>query len=319
MVKNQLPPLVTSIKSHKLQEINYAYQKSISYSQMSMFNKCPKQWQLQYRDGHMENTSNVHTVFGTAMHETLQNWCDVAFNQSVTAANKINLLDYFWEAFFKDAKKNLTKALPKEEFLAVENDVPAILDYFTKNNGWIFSRGNKKGGKWTLVDIELPVVLSPNFNYSNVVYKGYLDLVFYHERSNQIKIIDIKTSTKGWNKWQKKDDSKQAQLLLYKKFFMEQFNIPMNNIEVEFIIFSRQAKENPYSGAKTHVETFSSFAQGKNKINKAWKELNNFIIECFETNGKYKDKEYEAKPDKWGCTFCPFKDNKLLCEVGVSS
>ena len=51
-----------------------------------------------------------------------------------------------------------------------------------------------------------------------MVYKGYLDLVFYHERSNKIKIIDIKTSTKGWNKWQKKDDSKQAQLLLYTTF-----------------------------------------------------------------------------------------------------
>ena len=71
-----------------------------------MFSKCPKQWQLQYRDGHMENTSNVHTVFGTAVHETLQHWCDVGFSQSVGKANKINLLEYFWHCFFKNAKSN---------------------------------------------------------------------------------------------------------------------------------------------------------------------------------------------------------------------
>jgi RecB family exonuclease len=43
---------------------------------------------------------------------------------------------------------------------------------------------------------------------------GYLDVVLYHEPSNTFKIIDIKTSTKGWNKYTKKDESKQFQLVL---------------------------------------------------------------------------------------------------------
>lgn len=141
------------------------------------------------------------------------------------------------------------------------------------------------------------------------------------KRVIQLKLLILKHLLKDWGKWQKKDEMKQNQLLLYKKFFMEQFGIPMENIEIEFVIFSRTPKQNYFNGTEVFVESFNSFAQGRNKINKAWKLLNNFIIECFEKNGKYKDKEYEAIPGDrgWNCTFCPFKDNKLLCEMGVSS
>ena len=38
---------------------------------------------------------------------------------------------------------------------------------------------------------------------------GYLDIVMYHEPTNTFKIIDIKTSTKGWGSYAKKDESKQ--------------------------------------------------------------------------------------------------------------
>ena len=38
-------------------------QKNISYSQYSMWKKCPKQWALQYRDGHKIYKPSVHTVF----------------------------------------------------------------------------------------------------------------------------------------------------------------------------------------------------------------------------------------------------------------
>ena len=34
----------------------------------------------------------------------------------------------------------------------------------------------------------------------------------------------------GWNKWQKKNKNKTAQLLLYKKFYSEQFNHPIDGV-----------------------------------------------------------------------------------------
>ena len=69
---------------------------------------------------------------------------------------------------------------------------------------------------------------------------GYLDVVTYHEATETFKIIDIKTSTKGWSDYAKKDEDKQYQLLLYKQFFSEQYGIPLDKIEIEFFILKRK-------------------------------------------------------------------------------
>jgi hypothetical protein len=74
-------------------------------------------------------------------------------------------------------------------------------------------------------------MVNPNPQYPNILYKGYLDVVLYHEGTNSFKILDIKTSTRGWGDKEKKDEIKQYQLILYKKFFAQQFNVPIDNIE----------------------------------------------------------------------------------------
>ena len=75
-------------------------------------------------------------------------------------------------------------------------------DYFSK-------RGYKLIGCEVPIDVDLK---------KNVKIVGYLDLVILDE-DNTIKIYDIKTSTRGWNKWMKKDENKTQQLLLYKQFY----------------------------------------------------------------------------------------------------
>ena len=57
---------------------------------------------------------------------------------------------------------------------------------------------------------------------------------------NKFTIIDLKTSTRGWTSKNKKDEEKQFQLLLYKKFFAEQYNIPIENIDIEFMIIVKR-------------------------------------------------------------------------------
>ena len=48
----KIPPIVKEIQQYNHKKVNYAYQKNISYSQYSMWKKCPKHWALQYREGH---------------------------------------------------------------------------------------------------------------------------------------------------------------------------------------------------------------------------------------------------------------------------
>ena len=63
----------------------------ISYSQLSMYGDCPLRWKLNYVDRLSIFESNIHLLFGTAMHEVLQKYLEVMYNDSVKNADKLNL------------------------------------------------------------------------------------------------------------------------------------------------------------------------------------------------------------------------------------
>ena len=318
----KIPNIVKEIKNNPPQEINFAYQKNISYSQMSIFRGCPHRWKLQYKDKIKRFTSSIHTVFGTAIHETMQHYLDIAYEKSFAAADReIDIKEYFQEKFIgeyqvqykKNNDSHFSDAVEMREFF---EDGAAILDWFKKKRSRYFS---KKGTY--LVGCEIPIVIAPNKMYNNVLYMGYLDIVTYNERSDTFKIIDIKTSTKGWNKFAKKDESKQYQLLLYKQYFSEQYNIPLDKIEIEFFILKRKVLDwdddkimSPHQAYR--VQTFTP-PSGKIKLNRAKNAINDFIKECFNSSGNIKEREYIKSPSKWNCTFCPFKEEQELCGEGI--
>ena len=236
----KIPIIVKRIRNFNPEKINYGYQNHISYSQLSMFRSCPHKWALQYKDGHKTFTPSIHTVFGTAFHETLQHYLDVMYEKSGAAADRENieelLEDKLREEYANQYKKNNSQHFSNgEEIREFYDDGVEILKFIKKKRSVYFS---KKG--WYLVGCEVPISIIPNNTYKNVIYQGYLDVVLYHEPSNTFKIIDIKTSTRGWNAKVKKDEEKHFQLILYKKFFSEQFGIPEKDIDIEFLITRRK-------------------------------------------------------------------------------
>jgi CRISPR/Cas system-associated exonuclease Cas4 (RecB family) len=314
--KKKVLPLIREIRKKSEREVNYGYEKAISYSQMSMYRSCPKKWALQYRDGHKISEQSIHMTFGTAIHEAIQHYLDTMYDVSGAEADRINIEDYFEERFretyLKDYKsnKNVHFSNPAEmkEFY---DDGINILTYFKKKRGSYF---NKKG--WKLVQCELPLLVSPNPTYKNVLYRGYLDVVMYHEPTNTIKIIDIKTSTRGWNDKAKKDEDKQFQLILYKKLFAEQYNFPVENINVEFFIVKRKLYESE-DYVIPRIQIFKP-ASGKIKMSRAEKAMNEFIEDVFTKDAKFKEVILSPNPSKWNCGFCPYKNKKELCNVGIS-
>ena len=317
MAKKKLPLIVRDIRENPPTPVNFGVEKNISYSQLSMFTQCPKKWSLQYRDGHKKSEQSIHMTFGTALHEVLQHYLDVMYAESGAAADRIDIEELFEdtlrECYAKDYKRNKNKHFSTpEELREFFEDGKNILDYFKKKKGGYFSRRG-----WYLVGCEIPIVITPNLRVNGVKYMGYLDVVMYHEPTNTFKIIDIKTSTKGWNKYAKKDEAKQFQLVLYKYFFSKQYNIPIENIEIEFFIVRRKVYTEGDFPQK-RIQTFVP-ASGRNKVNKATKNLDEFINKAFNSDGSYKDTSFNANPSKWNCTFCPFKDDKELCSaVGKS-
>lgn len=314
--KKKIPQLVKQIQKQPLREVKYGIEKSISYSQVSMFLNCPHKWSLQYKDGYYQSESSIHMTFGTALHEALQHYITTIYNVSGAEADRINLEEYFEtrfrETYLKDYKSNnkvhFSDPVEMREFF---DDGLAILNFIKKKRGGYFG---KRG--WYLVGCEVPLVLNPHPHFKNVLYKGYLDVVLYHEPTNKFKIIDIKTSTRGWDDKTKKDETKQLQLVLYKKYYSQQFGVPEDNIDIEFFIVKRKVwEESPYPISR--IQEYVP-ASGKVKMNKAMNTVNSFIEEVFNHDGSYKDKRFEPNPNKFNCMYCPFKDNKDLCNASVS-
>ena len=139
------------------------------------------------------------------------------------------------------------------------------------------------------------------------MFQGYLDVVLYHEPTNKIKIIDIKTSRQGWGKKEKSDENKQFQLIAYKKYFSELYNVPIENIEIEFMIVKRKIFESDIYVIK-RVQQFKP-ASGKVKLNKVTKSIESFIERAFDRNG-YKEVEHQPKLNG-NCKWCPFYKTHL--------
>ena len=302
MAKKKIPQIVKDIRNHPKRELNWATEKLVSYSQLSMFNDCPKRWSLQYKEGFKQFTSSIHTVFGTAIHEVIQHYLTVMYETSMVEADKINTSEMFEETLRNEYKtqykKNNNQHFSKPEELRefYDQGIEIIRD-FAKNKTKHFS---KRG--WYLVGCEIPLTINPSDKLPNVIYQGYLDVVMYHEPTNTIKIIDIKTSGNSWTDKQKKDENKQYQLLLYKKYFSEIFNFPIDNIEIEFFIVKRKVFESEDFVIR-RIQKFKP-PSGKTKINRAANSINTFVEGAFDLNG-FKKVDLQPKLND-NCFFCPY-------------
>jgi hypothetical protein len=292
-----------------------AKKKSISYSQFSQWDKCPYMWKLNYVDKHSVFTDNIFTMFGTSMHEVLQEYLKVMYSDSIKAADDLllneQLEDRLKKNFMEITQKNGgVEFCTKDQMVEFYGDGVRILDYFKKKRNQYFSkRGYELIGIETALNYALP---------KNIKFRGYIDLIIKDTVRNRIKIIDIKTSTMGWNKWQKADKNKTDQLLLYKKFYSQQHDIPMDRIEVEYFIVKRKLYEN-LDFPQKRIQTFIP-ANGTPSINKVNRRLEQFMDECFTDDGEYRDDHiYSKLPSKKNCRWCDFRDKPDLCDKKVEN
>jgi len=282
----------------------------ISYSQLSMFSECPQRWKLNYIDKLRVFETNIHLIFGTAMHEVIQTWLEVMYNDSIKNANKLNLEqrlhDKLIEGFKKAKEEEGKEPCTLEQLREFFQDGVNILDFVKKRRADYFS---KRGYK--LIGCEVPIEVDLK---KNVKIIGYLDLVILDEFHNTITIYDIKTSTQGWNKWMKKDENKTQQLLLYKQFYAKQYNHPIDKIEVEYFIVKRKLWENAQFPQK-RVQKFSP-ASGTVSMNKVAKRLNTFLDLAFDEDGNKVSENIIPTPSKKSCKWCEFRKTEH-CSVGV--
>ena len=281
---------------------------SVSFSQLSMYGNCNYQWYLTYVKKLSESKQTIHLLFGSSMHTVLQNYLYVVYNNSAKSADELDLSVMLKEQLSKNftKAKDMTGKEPctKEELIEFYKDGIEIINYLKKHRNVYFS---KKG--FELLGTEIHLKCSLN---NNIEFTGYIDIAIKNIVQNKIKITDFKTSTNGWKDYQKKDDNKTSQLLLYKKFYAEKFNFPVENIEVEFIILKRKLYEEAEFPQK-RIQRFSP-ASGKPSINKATAKLNEFVNTCFTEDGHFnEDRIYLKADDINKCRFCEY-NNTIKCD-----
>ena len=281
--------------------------KKVSYSQFSKWYSCARRF---YWDKVMKKEikdSNLNTCFGTAIHEAIQEYIKKLYTEGATFADSLDLNKMFKEAFDREIAKDNVKS-ESEEYSAFVMDAVDILRTF------VHSPNRTKHfptGKYEFIDVELEI--EQNI-LNNVSFIAYIDLVLKDKSTGRIKIVDIKTSTNGWNKWQKEDNSKLYQLLLYKLFYAKKFQVDPKNIDIEFFILKRKLMEN-VSFPQSRIQIVKP-KDDKREMIKCSDLFVDFIKDCFDSEGKHKTdiNIYPRNPGKAkkNCKYC--SHHKTLCD-----
>ena len=297
-------------------------QKHVSFSQYAKWLKCPQDWKLSYIDKLSPYDSTIHTVFGTAIHGAIQAYLKILYTVGATEADEFDTIGEFKKGYKKELLQ-LKIATPEQEKLSeeelkslklvteatiaeFESDGKTILnhmlDYSTRTKHFPSKR-------YELVGIELPLEIP--LRKSTLLYKGFLDIVLKDKQTNKILILDFKTSTNGWNKYQKVDRTKIDQLLLYKRFYSQTFKVAMDEIEVEFFVLKRKLMED-VTFPQQRIQRISP-PDGKKSMAEVETSFLDFIKSGFDDQGNYnKDGAFPKTPGKAkkNCKYCFFKTHK---------
>ena len=155
-------------------------------------------------------------------------------------------------------------------------------------------------------------------NNNNTVYKDRFGKSLYDsppkdKETGKYKIYDIKTSSNGWNKYQKEDPAKYSQILLYKAFYSKKFNVDLSQIEVEFFILKRKLYEN-VDFPQSRIQIFEPM-HNKQAVIATINDFGTFVSECFKSDGTYNtDGSYPKIPGKAkkNCKYC--SHHKVNCD-----
>ena len=287
----------------------------ISFSQIQMYNACPHKWKLRYVDKIKLEKYNIHLLYGTALHQTIQMYIHYIFNVSVKEADALNLddilRDYMIDIYSENEDKpEVSMDITYEDMLEYHTDGVKCLEWLKRNRSKLFS-----SRKYKLIGIEYPIYTI--LEDYNVGFSQKLDIVLQDTHTKKYLILDLKTAKKSWNDYKKKDPVIKAQLLFYKIYFSKVNKIPLENIDVSFYIFKREVPDPEmydFPVKSDHLQRVT-FPDGKISLKRAEELLYDFLSNCFDVTGKPLITEHKRIKGRnnFNCTYCQY-DSEEYCE-----
>lgn len=287
---------------------------TISYSQFSMYSACQHRWKLNYIDKIRLGGPSIITTFGTALHETLQIYLYTLYHKSAKEADGMNLPEllkermmetYEIEMHTNNGGEHYSNPQEMQEFY---QDGVEIVEHIRKRRSEYFRRQD-----WELLGVEMPLYFQASEGNTNVIMNGFIDLVLRDTKNDEIHIYDIKTSTRGWTKYDKANKLKTSQLVIYKNYFSKQYGYDVDKIHVHYFIVKRKLLEESMFPQK-RIQEFDP-ASGKLTRKQLQLQIDQFVTDCFNPDGsKRTDRTYMPfTNNNKHCRYCEFADKHDLC------
>lgn len=260
--------------------------KHISYSALAAFQCCPFKYKLLYED-RIKQPGNLFFAFGTAIHAV----CEGQLLETKLPEEERKTTSQ-WKAFFtKVFVKEMKDNLPVYKFS--QDDKKFALDLTNQGKalvGYVLPELRKKFGNFELVNAEEK--LYEKIEGYDFKFKGFIDLIIKTEDGKH-HVLDYKTCV-YWDPKKRRDTMTLYQLILYKYFYAQKYNIPMEDVEVHFALLKRT------SAIGKNVEIFS-ITSGPKRTKNALEFMGNAL-------SIIKDKKFFKKKTACDSPYvCPFK------------
>ena len=285
--------------------------KRVSFSQYSMWMKCPFQYYLNYILGKRIFDANLNTCFGTAIHSAVQTYIEKLYRESLEVADSLNLHKIFQDKFLEELNtaktKNPNLKYTDDDYTEFLFNGEDILKAFLNTSNRI---KHFPSNKYEFIGTELPLDAEMR---NNVDFIAFVDLILKEKATGRIKIYDFKTSFLGW-RTEKEDPAKYEQVLIYKAVYSKKFKVPLNMIDVEFFILKRKLYEN-VDFPQSHIQLFTP-NHNSPAIASTLNSFSQFVTECFNEDGTFNIKgSYPKIPGKAkkNCKYCQHK--KVNCDA----
>jgi hypothetical protein len=254
-----------------------------SFSEIQTFLTCPFKHKLQYLDKLEKNQDSPIMAYGRAIHYGMQK---------------------LWEVPPEIAQKLYVEQL-HEEYKHFNDE------HFTNDLAPYHPDVAKDKGMWLIYEMYKSgypnihcVSIEEDFEeclFNNFYLKGRIDIVLMMEdvdnpENSRIKICDFKTTEKGWEWYKKNDFITHMQLYLYKYFYHQKHNFPLDRIDLEFILLN---------GVKKTVEIFP-LEDNMQNVKQAY-DVALMVMRSIYSKG-------DCRKNLKGCKFCQFQSRPEICD-----
>lgn len=280
----------------------------ISYSHLQKFLECGHAYKLRYIDKVSSFDGNEYTIFGKALHRTLEKLSIKEININ----NEDDIQDVFVDKFLSELKRLPDPKTKKILEDIINDNIDLSVPENKKRYDTVYQmleRGpqlsklgvlelEKKFGEYKVLAAERKLSENITFtHYKELIknvwkFKGYIDLDI-QTPDDVVHICDWKGCSWGWSAWKKNDKKTLYQLVLYKIYLSQALQLPLEKFETHFVLAKRTA-------TKELIEIVD-ISSGKKRTENALKLLAQVVYNI--ERGKF-------IKNRLSCKYCEFFDTQ---------